>query len=100
MGHCRGRAGEGFSTAEADREVGDLERVEEGERLLLAALQIEREGGAGAAAMATVDVGLTRAFIERAEEADLLDLGMAFEEVADLHRILLRAAHPELERLE
>ena len=77
MGHRRGRAGERLGAAEADREIGDLQRVEEGERLLLAALQVEREGRAGAGAMALVDVRLARAFLEEAEIADLLDLRVA-----------------------
>ena len=44
MGHRRGRRGERLGAAEADRQLGDLQRVEEGEGLALAAFQIEREG--------------------------------------------------------
>ena len=38
MGHRGGRAGERLGAAKADREIGDLEGVEEREGLLLAAL--------------------------------------------------------------
>src|SRR6185312_3492493 len=72
---------------------------EEGERLLLATLQVEREGRAGAAAMALEDVGLARATLEEAEVADFLYLRMASKEVAHLGRILARAAHAHFERL-
>ena len=58
MGHAGGMARQRLGAAEADRELGDLERVEEGEGLRLAALQIEREGRARAGAVAAVDVGL------------------------------------------
>ena len=102
MGH-RGRgAGECLGAAEADREMGDLQGVEEGEGLLLAALQIEREGRAGAGAVAAVDVGLAgvAALLEEAEIADALDLGMVAQEAAHLVRILAGPDHSQLERLE
>ena len=51
MGHRRGVAGQRFGAAEADRQLEDLQGVEEGERLLLAALDVEREGRAGAGAL-------------------------------------------------
>src|SRR6185503_5695920 len=97
MRHRRGRAGEGLGAAETDGEMRDLQRVEERERLFLAALEIEREGRAGAGAMAAVDVRLARTVFEKAEIADLLDLGMLTQERADLRRILAGLAHPELE---
>ena len=102
MGHRRGMAGERLGAAQADREMGDLERVQEGEGLRLAALQIEREGRARAGAVAAVDVGLAgvAALLEEAEIADALHLGMVLEEAADLLGILAGAGHPELERLE
>jgi hypothetical protein len=66
--------------------MGDLERVEEGEGLGLAALEVEREGRSRAGAVAPVDVGLPRvaALREEAEIADALDLGMVAKEAADL----------------
>src|SRR5206468_9097693 len=70
------------------------------ERLLLAALEIERESRTGAGAMAFEDVGLTRAFFEEAQIADLLDLRMAAEEIAHLRGILAGAVHPQFQRLE
>src|SRR5258708_24511228 len=100
MGHRCGRAGERLGAAKADREVGDLQRVEEGERLFLAALQIEREGRAGAGAMALKDVRLARSILEETEIADLLDLRMAAQEIAYLLGILAGAVHSKLERFE
>src|SRR5437870_11604654 len=100
MGHRRRRAGEGFRTAEADREIGDLERVEEGERLLLSALQIEREGRSRAGAMTVTNVGLARAFLEEPEIADLLDLRVTAQEIADLGRIPVCPLHPQLKSFE
>src|SRR5262249_28523553 len=97
--HRRRVRGQRLGAAEADREMRDLERVEESERLLLAALEVEREGGAGAGAMAAVDVGLAP-FLEEAQITHALDLGMVLEEAADLLGILAGAGHPELERLE
>src|SRR4249919_1928784 len=44
MGHRGRRAGQGLGAAEADCKMGDAQRIEKCERLLLAALQIEREG--------------------------------------------------------
>src|SRR5206468_10388798 len=76
------------------------QRVEELERFYLAALEVEREGRARAEAVALVDVGLTRAFLEEAEVADLLHLRVAAQEVADLGGILAGAVHPQLQRLE
>ena len=69
---------------------------------LLAALQIEREGRAGAGAVAAIDVGLAgvAAILEEAEIADRLDLGLVAKQGADLGRILAGLAHPQLERLE
>ena len=84
MGHCGGRAGEGFGAAEADREMGDGQCVQERERLFLAALQVEREGRAGAGAMTLVNVRLARALFEEAQITDLLDLRVLAQERAYL----------------
>src|SRR3569833_3059718 len=100
MGHGRGRAGERLGASEAHREVRDLERVKEGERLLFSAFEIEREGRSGARAMALENVGLARSLVEKTQIADLLDFGVALQEVAHLFRILPGAAHPQLERFE
>src|SRR3982751_1270393 len=78
----------------------NLQRVEEGERLLLAALQIEREGRTGAGAMAVVDVRLPRSFFQKAEIADAFDLWMLAQEFAYRDRVLAGALHPEFKRLE
>src|SRR6185437_9453602 len=91
MGHRRRGARESLGAAEADREIGDLQRVEEGERLLLPALEVEREGRARAATMALEDVRLARALLEEDKIADLFDLRVAAEEVANLLRILAGA---------
>ena len=50
-----GMAGQRFGAAEADRELEDLQRVEEAEGLGLAALDVEREGRAGAGALRRED---------------------------------------------
>ena len=80
--------------------MGDRQIVEEGEGLFFAALHIEREGRAGAGAVAVVDVGLARARIEEAEIADAFDLGMVAQESADLGRVLAGAGHAQLQRLQ
>jgi len=80
MGHCGGRAGKRLGAAETDRELGDLQGVEEGESLAFAALEIERESRSRAGAMAVVDVGLARARLEETEVADRFDLGMVAQE--------------------
>src|SRR3954463_16361116 len=100
MRHRSRRAGERLRAAETHREVGDLQCIEERERLLLAALEVEREGRARASAVAPEDVGLARPVLEKAEIADLLDLRMGPEEIAYLGGVLTGAAHPEFERLE
>src|SRR4051794_36689476 len=100
MGHCCGSAGQRFGSAEAHREIGDLQRVEEGECLLLTALKVQREGRARPRAMAVEDVGLARTLFEETQIADLLDLRVAAEEITNLGGILAGAVHAELERLE
>src|SRR3546814_10456023 len=57
MRHRGGVAGQRLGAAEADRELGDPERIEKGETLLLAALDVEREGRARAGAVAAEDIG-------------------------------------------
>src|SRR3546814_487528 len=93
-------AGKRLGAAKADGELHDLERIEESERLRLAALQIEREGGAGTGAMAAVDVGLPRFGIEKAEIADTFHAGMVLQPCADLRRAFARARHAQLQRLK
>src|SRR5205085_10987677 len=85
-----------------DREMRDLQRIEEGETLPFAALQIEREGGTGAGAVAAVNVRLpgVTAFLEEAEIADALHLRMIAQEAAHLVGILAGAGHAKLQRLE
>src|SRR4051812_4404549 len=100
MRHCRGVTGERFRTAQAYRQLGDLERVQETEGLGLAALQIERKGRSRAGAMAVVDIRLARAFLKKAEIADELDLGMTAQPSADLGGIFARAGHAQFERFE
>src|SRR3546814_4114048 len=97
--HCRGMARERLGAAEADRELRDLERVEEAETLLLAALDEEREGRTGAGAVAVENILLTR-IRDEAEIAEPLDLGMVEKEGADLQRIHARPVEAEVERLE
>src|ERR1700761_7900126 len=100
MRHPRRMRRQRFGAAERHGELGDLERVEEGERFLLATLEIEREGRSRPAAMPRVDVGLALvlAVLEEAEIADTFDLRMVAQEFADLDRILARAAHAQFER--
>src|SRR5919107_399671 len=50
--------------------------------------------------MARENVGLTRARLEEAEVADLLDLGVIAQEFTDLGGILTRPVHAKLERFE
>ena len=50
--------------------------------------------------MAPINVRLPRAFLEEAQIADLLDLRMALQEIADLGGILAGAIHAQFERLE
>src|SRR3954453_14797245 len=100
MRHRGGSPGQRFGSAEAHREIGDLQRVEEGERLLLTALEVQRKGRARARAMALEDVGLARTLFEEAQIADFLDLRVAAEEITNLGGILAGAVHAELERLE
>jgi len=63
VSHRGGGGGEGFGAAEADGELGDLQRIEESEGLTLAALEIEREGRSRAGAVAIIDVALAAAFL-------------------------------------
>src|SRR3546814_14064301 len=92
-------ARERLCAAEADRELRDLERVEEAEALLLAPLDEEREGRAGAGAMAVENILLTR-IGDEPQIAESLDLGMVAQICADLQRIFARAAHAQFERFE
>src|SRR4051812_34908811 len=100
MGHRRRGAGERLRTAEANREVGNLERVEEGECLLFTALEVEREGRSGAGAVALEDIRLARSLLEETEVSDLLDLRVALQEIAHLGRILAGTVHAHFERLK
>ena len=61
--HRRGRGGERLGAAQRHRQLGDPERVEERERLTLAALEVQREGRPRAGAVAAIDVGLARAIL-------------------------------------
>src|SRR3546814_8952799 len=90
-------ARERLCAAEADRELRDLERVEEAEALLLAPLDEEREGRAGAGTMAVENILLTR-IGDEPQIAESLDLGMVAQICADLQRIFARAAHAQFER--
>src|SRR6185295_959368 len=99
MSHGRRRARKSLGAPEADGEIGDLKRVEEGERLLFAALQVKREGGPRARAMTLEDVRLARSVLEEAEVADLLHLRMALQIIADLRGIFAGAAHAHLQSL-
>src|SRR3546814_15088673 len=56
VGHRGGMACQRLGAAKAHRQLHDLEIVEKAERLFLAALQIEREGGTSADAQAAIDV--------------------------------------------
>ena len=96
MSYRRRRARQCFSAPQADCEIGNTQRVEKGERLLFASLEIKREGRPRAGAMATVDVGLPRFIFEEAEVSYLLDLGMGAEEFADLRGIFARTVHAQL----
>ncbi|CAB5370589.1 unnamed protein product [Rhizophagus irregularis] len=103
MRHRRRVRGERLGAAQRHRQLGDFQRVEEGERLLLAALQDQREGRSGTGAMARIDVGLAlhpRRIGEEAEIADSLDLGVATQEATHLDRIFARAAHAQFECLQ
>ena len=86
MGHRGGGRCKGLGTAEADRQIGDLQRVEEGKGFALAALQVEREGRSRAGAMAPVDISLARSLLQKSEIADALDLRVVAQEGADLAR--------------
>src|SRR3546814_8441223 len=83
MRHRGGVAGQRLGAAEADRELGDPERIEKGETLLLAALDVEREGRARAGAVAAEDIGL-RVVLQKAELTDAPDLGVVAQEFAPL----------------
>src|SRR3546814_12191233 len=84
-------ARERLGAAEADRELRDLERVEEAEALLLAPLDEEREGRAGAGAMAVEHILLTR-IGDETQIAESHALGMVAQICADLQRIFVRPA--------
>src|SRR3546814_9557054 len=75
VGHRRRGTCQGLGASQAHGELGDLERIEEGESLTFAAFQVERESGAGAGAMAFVDIGLP-VILQETEIADALDLGI------------------------
>src|SRR6185503_2371373 len=100
VGHRGRSAGQSLGAPETYGEMRDLQRIEEGERLLLATLEVELEGRAGAGTVTAIDVGLTRALLEEAEVANLLDLRVLAQEVAHARRILARLAHPQFERFE
>src|SRR5438046_10720099 len=100
MGHRRRCGRQGLRATEADSEVGDLEAVEEGKGFAFTALQVKREGRPGAGAMALVDILLMRTGFEEAEIADLFNLGMVAEELADFLRAFTGPIHPQFERFE
>src|SRR3546814_1098738 len=62
-------------------------------------LDEEREGRAGAGAMAVENILLTR-IGDEPQIAESLDLGMVAQICADLQRIFARAAHAQFERFE
>src|SRR5690606_38806437 len=99
VGHRRRVAGERLGAAEAYRELGHPERVEEAEALGLAALDEPAERAARAGAVAVVDV-LLPSVPEQAEKPDALDLRVILEEIAHLDGVLARALHADSERLE
>ena len=96
----RGRmARQRLGPAEADRELGDGEIVEEAEAFRLASLDEHREGRSRAQTMAVIDVLLAR-IADHAEIAKARHLGMALQPGANLGRVLSRALHPQFDRLE
>src|SRR3546814_4104510 len=83
MVHGGGVAGRRLGAAEADRELGDPERIEKGETLLIAPLDVEREARARSGAVAAEDIGLL-VVLQKAEIADALDLEVVAQEFAHL----------------
>jgi hypothetical protein len=80
--HRRRRRSQSLRPAQADREIGDLQRVEEGEGLPLAALQVERKGRPRAGAVALVVVSLARTLFEETKVSDRLHFRMIAKELA------------------
>ncbi len=99
MRHRRRVAGQRFGAAQADRQLGDFKVIQKAKTLCLAALDKDREGGTGTAAMAVIDILLTR-IVDHAEISQPRHLGMRFQERADLGGIFARPAHPQFERFE
>src|SRR5579883_334156 len=86
--------------AETHRELHDLEPVEEGEGLGLAALDLEGEGRAGCAAL-PLEYMLAR--VRRLEESEIVhlrDLGMRPQELRDLPGVCIGALGADAQRLE
>src|SRR3546814_8455313 len=94
-----GMARQRLGPAQADGQLRDLQRVQKGEGLRLAALEVEREGRSRARAMATVYVGLPLG-LRKAEIDDLLHLRLVLQPGADPGGILARPAHAQFQRLQ
>src|SRR5580693_6085595 len=98
-----GRAGrmrnQGLGAAQADRELDELQAVEQTKRLRLPALHRKAEGRSRAIAL-PVENGLAR--IVRGEESEVVharDLRVAGEKLGDLRRVLRGAVHAQRQRL-
>src|SRR5258708_17123687 len=100
MCHGGGMAGERLGTAEADRQLEYLQGIEESERLLLAAFDVEGEGRARPRALPCIDRLCWRAILQERQVVHLADLGMIAEKLGDTPGIRVGSLHPEPERLE
>src|SRR5207245_7271828 len=89
-----------FGAAETDRELEDLERVEELESFPLAALDVEGEGGAGGTALLLEDAARRIILGQKGGEVDLGDAPMLGEEMGDDLGIAAGGGHAQRQRLE
>src|SRR5688572_27420023 len=89
-----------FRPAQADRQLDDLDAVEEPERRVPSALDGEGEGRAGTAALLGEQLGLTRSRLQKTKVIDVLDLRMIAQIFRDGPRALVGALHPEAQGLQ
>src|SRR5476649_1990610 len=98
MGHRSWMGNQCFSAAQADRQLHDLEIIEQREGLLLTALDIKSERRARRRAL-PVEYRLARvAFLEETEIMHLGDFRMSRQIFGDEPGVLIRARRANLKR--
>src|SRR5579863_3333730 len=100
MGRSGGVARERLGPAQADRELENLERVQQTECRLESALDVDRKRRAGARALCVVDLAGPAVRRQQAQRMDLANTRMLAQEARYRGRVAARRGHAQRHGLE